>query len=58
MDRKLIKQQADLGDKESVRKAVEGSHTVFGVTNCMRTSTPSRRVPFRLSLHVSAEQRV
>lgn len=26
--------KADLNDKESVRKAVEGSQVVFGVTNC------------------------
>ena len=26
--------KADLADKESVRKAVEGSKVVFGVTNC------------------------
>lgn len=27
--------KADLKDKESVKKAVEGSSAVFGVTNCM-----------------------
>lgn len=33
--------KADLNDKESVKKAIEGSSAVFGVTNC----TPSRRAP-------------
>ena len=27
--------KADLSDKESVKKAIEGSYAVFAVTNCM-----------------------
>lgn len=30
--------KADLNDKESVRKAVEGSQVVFGVTDCEQSS--------------------
>lgn len=33
--------KADLSDKESVKKAVEGSDVVFGVTNCMSKSSPT-----------------
>ena len=32
--------KADLNDKESVRKAVEGSQAVFGVTDCEQSSLP------------------
>lgn len=32
--------KADLNEKESVRKAVEGSQVVFGVTNCKQIPPP------------------
>lgn len=38
--------KADLSDKESVKKAIEGSHTVFAVTNC-RSSVRLKARPVR-----------
>lgn len=40
-DEMLTVFEADLGDINSVCKAIEGSTAVFGVTNCKMTLPPS-----------------
>ena len=42
--------KADLGDKDSVKKAVEGSYAVFGVTNCKSTTLQPLRKSARKAI--------